>query len=46
MAVANSLAYYVTVTIMAIKNFTVQAPGVHLKKLFGVNLLTLFSKQN
>jgi hypothetical protein len=27
MAVANTLAYYVTATITAVKNFIVQAPG-------------------
>jgi hypothetical protein len=27
MAVANTLAYYVTVTIMAVKSFIAQAPG-------------------
>ncbi len=28
MAVANTLAYYVTATITAVKSFIVQAPGV------------------
>ena len=27
MAVANTLAYYITATIMAVKSFIVQAPG-------------------
>jgi len=40
--VANTLAYYDTATITAVKSFKVQAPGVDLIKLFGINLLTLF----
>jgi hypothetical protein len=40
--VANALAYYDTATITAVKSFIVQAPGVNLINIFGVNLLTLF----
>jgi hypothetical protein len=34
MAVANTLAYYVTAIFMAVKNFIVQALGVNLFPLF------------
>ncbi len=34
MAVANTLAYYVTATITAVKSFIVQAPGENIIKLF------------
>jgi hypothetical protein len=34
MEVANTLAYYDTATITAVKNFIVQGPGVNLIKLF------------
>jgi hypothetical protein len=34
MEVANTLAYYDTATITAVRNFTVQAPGVNVIKLF------------
>ncbi len=40
MAVANTLAYYVTATITAVKSFIVHA-GVKLIKIFGISLLTL-----
>ena len=33
MAVANTLAYYDTATITAVKSFIVQAPGVNAIKL-------------
>ncbi len=33
-AEANTLAYYNTATIMAVKSFIVQAPGANLIKLF------------
>ncbi len=32
MAVANALAYYVTVTIMAVESFIAQAPGATSKQ--------------
>ncbi len=32
MAVANTIAYYVTATITAVKSFIVQAPGDYSKK--------------
>jgi hypothetical protein len=34
MAMANTLAYYDTVTITAVKNFIVQAPDTNVIKLF------------
>jgi hypothetical protein len=34
MEVANTLAYYDTETITAVKSFIVQAPGVNVIKLF------------
>ncbi len=34
MEVANTLAYYDMTTIMAVKSFIVQAPGVNFLKLF------------
>jgi hypothetical protein len=33
MAVANTLAYYITATITAVKSFIVQAPGVIFEPL-------------
>ncbi len=42
MAVANTLTYYNTATIRAVKSFIVKAPGVNLIKLFRVILTTLF----
>ncbi len=44
MVVKNTLAYFVRATIITVKCFKVQAPGVNLIKLFGVNLLTRFCK--
>jgi hypothetical protein len=41
--VANALAFYDMVTITAVKSFIVQASGVNLIKLLGVNLPTLLS---
>jgi hypothetical protein len=38
MAVANTLAYYDTATITAVKSFIVQAPGVALAQLECQNL--------
>jgi hypothetical protein len=36
MAVANTLANYITATLTAVKSFIVQAPGDNVIKLFGV----------
>jgi hypothetical protein len=36
MAVANTLANYITATITSVKSFIVQAPGDNFIKLFGV----------
>ncbi len=36
MEVANTLAYYYTATITAVKSFIVQAPGANVIKLFTV----------
>jgi len=36
MAVANTLAYYITATITAIKSFIVQDPGAFTTNLFTV----------
>ncbi len=44
MAVANTLAYYITATIMAVKSFIVQAPGVDLTKLFRHKFPNTFCK--
>ena len=42
MAVANTLAYYVTATITAVKSFIVQAPGLGWKGLPGTNTLAYY----
>jgi len=42
MAVANTLAYYNTATITAVKSFIVEAPIAGLRELLGLNLLTHF----
>ncbi len=34
MAVANTLAYYVTATITTVKSFKVQAPGLEVEGLY------------
>ncbi len=34
MAVANTLAYYITATITTVKSFIVQDPGANVIKLF------------
>ncbi len=41
MSETNTLAYSYTATIMAVKRFTVQAPGVLTMKYFGVHLLNI-----
>jgi len=38
MAVANTLAYYVTATIMTLKSFIVQAPGGDFSRMVNVRL--------
>jgi hypothetical protein len=41
MAVANTLAYYVTATITAVKSFIVQAPAVTSSAFLTIDLLIL-----
>jgi hypothetical protein len=40
MAVANTLAYYLTATITAVKSFIVQAPGPNVSKLLKTSVLS------
>ena len=44
MTVANTLAYYITATITAVKFFIVQTPGIILITFFGVSLLKRLCK--
>ncbi len=44
MEVANTLAYYDTATITAVKSFIVQAPGGEINKTFYENLTIEFSR--
>ena len=46
MAVANTLAYYVTATITAVKSFTVQAPEVIQLFLKGLESITCFHRES
>jgi hypothetical protein len=45
MAVENTLAYCNTMAITAVKSFVVQAPGVHIIKLFFKNKLDRLSPE-
>ncbi len=46
MAVANTLAYYVTATITAVKSFTVQAPEVIQLFLKGLESITCLHRES
>jgi hypothetical protein len=45
MAVANTLAFYDTATVTALKSFIVQAPGVTFAKLLKKFLQSLFEQE-